>query len=93
VKLEAVADLPDLETSSTAAARNPSTPRHADDKVSVDAAIANSRGKPMRRTYVWPYQCTPRSSLPALSRISSTEISACGRHATSARPSHAISRS
>jgi nicotinate dehydrogenase subunit B len=47
--------LPDLKDVETALRANPSTPRTLIDKGDVDAAIA-SAAKPMRRTYVWPYQ-------------------------------------
>src|SRR5438132_10745874 len=47
--------LPDLKAIETALRANPSTPRTLIDKGDVDAAIAGA-AKPMRRTYVWPYQ-------------------------------------
>jgi len=47
--------LPDLQDIATALRANPSTPRTLIDKGDVDAAIA-AAAKPMRRTYVWPYQ-------------------------------------
>jgi nicotinate dehydrogenase subunit B len=47
--------LPDLKDVQTALRANPSTPRVLIDKGDVDAAIA-AAGKPMQRTYVWPYQ-------------------------------------
>ena len=47
--------LPDLEDIETALRANPSAPRTLIDKGDVDAAIA-AAAKPMRRTYVWPYQ-------------------------------------
>jgi nicotinate dehydrogenase subunit B len=47
--------LPDLKDVETALRANPSTPRILIDKGDVDAAIAAAE-KPMRRTYVWPYQ-------------------------------------
>jgi len=47
--------LPDLKEIETALRANPSTPRVLIDKGDVDAAIA-AADKPMRRTYVWPYQ-------------------------------------
>jgi nicotinate dehydrogenase subunit B len=47
--------LPDLKDVETALRANPSTPRILIDKGDVDAAIA-AADKPMRRTYVWPYQ-------------------------------------
>src|ERR1700688_3553568 len=47
--------LPDLENVEQALRANPSTPRTLADKGDVDAAIASAE-KPMRRTYVWPYQ-------------------------------------
>jgi nicotinate dehydrogenase subunit B len=47
--------LRDLKNVKTALRANPSTPRTLIDKGNVDAAIA-SAAKPMRRTYVWPYQ-------------------------------------
>ncbi|MGY2935175.1 CO/xanthine dehydrogenase Mo-binding subunit [Bradyrhizobium sp. GM6.1] len=48
-------DLTDLADVETALRANPSTPRTLIDKGDVDAAIAGA-AKPMRRTYVWPYQ-------------------------------------
>src|SRR6202166_2464269 len=47
--------LPDLKNVETALRANPSTPRILINKGDVDAAIAGA-AKPMRRTYVWPYQ-------------------------------------
>jgi nicotinate dehydrogenase subunit B len=47
--------LPDLKDVETALRANPSTPRVLIDKGDVDAAIA-AADRPMRRTYVWPYQ-------------------------------------
>jgi nicotinate dehydrogenase subunit B len=47
--------LPDLKDVETALRANPSTPRVLIDKGDVDAAIT-AADKPMRRTYVWPYQ-------------------------------------
>src|SRR5471030_2789170 len=47
--------LPDMKDVETALRANPSTPRVLIDKGDVDAAIAAAE-KPMRRTYVWPYQ-------------------------------------
>src|ERR1700674_4832418 len=47
--------LPDLKDVETALRANPSTPRILTDKGDVDAAIAAAE-KPMRRTYIWPYQ-------------------------------------
>ena len=47
--------LPDLGNIETALRANPSAPRTLIDKGDVDAAIADA-AKPMRRTYVWPYQ-------------------------------------
>jgi nicotinate dehydrogenase subunit B len=47
--------LPDLKDIETALRANPSTPRVLIDKGDVDAAIA-AADKPMRRTYIWPYQ-------------------------------------
>jgi nicotinate dehydrogenase subunit B len=47
--------LPDLKDVETALRANPSTPRVLIDKGDVDAAIA-AADKPMRRTYIWPYQ-------------------------------------
>ncbi len=47
--------LPDLADIENALRANPSTPRPLTNKGDVDAAIAAS-AKPMRRTYVWPYQ-------------------------------------
>ncbi|MBW7962180.1 molybdopterin cofactor-binding domain-containing protein [Bradyrhizobium sp. BR 10261] len=48
----ALTDLADVETALRA---QPSTPRTLIDKGDVDAAISGA-AKPMRRTYVWPYQ-------------------------------------
>ena len=47
--------LPDLKELETALRANPSTPRVLIDTGDVDAAIA-AADRPMRRTYVWPYQ-------------------------------------
>jgi nicotinate dehydrogenase subunit B len=47
--------LPDLKDVETALRANPSTPRILIDKGDVDAAIA-AADRPMRRTYIWPYQ-------------------------------------
>jgi nicotinate dehydrogenase subunit B len=47
--------LPDLGDVETALRANPSTPRTLIDKGDVDAAIAEA-AKPIRRTYIWPYQ-------------------------------------
>jgi nicotinate dehydrogenase subunit B len=47
--------LPDLKDLETALRANPSTPRVLIDKGDVDAAIA-AADRPMRRTYIWPYQ-------------------------------------
>jgi nicotinate dehydrogenase subunit B len=47
--------LPDMKDVETALRANPSTPRILIDKGDVDAAIAAAE-KPMRRTYIWPYQ-------------------------------------
>jgi nicotinate dehydrogenase subunit B len=47
--------LPDLADIDTALRANPSTPRMLKDTGGVDAAIA-AAAKPMKRTYVWPYQ-------------------------------------
>ncbi len=47
--------LPDLKDVETALRANPSTPRTLLDTGNVDAAIAGA-DKPMKRTYVWPYQ-------------------------------------
>jgi nicotinate dehydrogenase subunit B len=47
--------LPDLADIDTALRANPSTPRMLKDTGHVDAAIA-AAAKPMKRTYVWPYQ-------------------------------------
>ncbi len=47
--------LPDLKNIETALRANPSTPRVLIDKGDVDLAIA-AADRPMRRTYVWPYQ-------------------------------------
>jgi nicotinate dehydrogenase subunit B len=47
--------LPDLKELETALRANPSTPRVLIDKGDVDAAIA-AADRPMRRTYIWPYQ-------------------------------------
>lgn len=48
-------DLTDLSDIEQALRANPSTPRQLIDKGDVDAAI-KAAAKPMRRTYVWPYQ-------------------------------------
>jgi nicotinate dehydrogenase subunit B len=50
-----VPTLPDLKEIETALRANPSAPRVLIDKGDVDAAIA-AADKPMKRTYVWPYQ-------------------------------------
>ncbi|UPJ54323.1 molybdopterin-dependent oxidoreductase [Bradyrhizobium sp. 200] len=55
VSWKPVPTLPDLKDIETALRANPSTPRTLIDKGNVDAAIAGA-AKPMRRTYVWPYQ-------------------------------------
>src|SRR5882724_2151370 len=47
--------LPDLKDIETALRANPSSPRILLEKGNVDAAIAAAE-KPMRRTYIWPYQ-------------------------------------
>ncbi|MFX8466423.1 hypothetical protein ABTL61_19480, partial [Acinetobacter baumannii] len=47
--------LPNLQDIETALRANPSAPRTLVDKGDVDAAIA-SADKPLKRTYVWPYQ-------------------------------------
>lgn len=47
--------LPDLQDIETALRANPGTPRTLIDKGDVDAAIA-SADKPIKRTYIWPYQ-------------------------------------
>ena len=47
--------LPDLGDIETALRNNPSTPRTLIDRGDVDAAVG-AAAKPMRRTYVWPYQ-------------------------------------
>ena len=47
--------LPDLKDIETALRAHPSTPRTLIDKGDVDAAIT-AAAKPLRRTYVWPYQ-------------------------------------
>src|SRR6202000_1579066 len=47
--------LPDLKDIATALRANPSTPRVLKDQGDVDAALAVA-AKPMKRTYVWPYQ-------------------------------------
>jgi len=47
--------LPDLVDIDTALRANPSTPRMLKDTGGVDAAIA-AAAKPMKRTYIWPYQ-------------------------------------
>jgi nicotinate dehydrogenase subunit B len=47
--------LPDLADIDTALRANPSTPRMLKNTGNVDAAIA-AAAKPMKRTYVWPYQ-------------------------------------
>ncbi|MFX6819309.1 molybdopterin cofactor-binding domain-containing protein, partial [Acinetobacter baumannii] len=46
---------PNLQDIETALRANPSAPRTLVDKGDVDAAIA-SADKPLKRTYVWPYQ-------------------------------------
>ncbi|MGY4436410.1 nicotinate dehydrogenase subunit B [Bradyrhizobium sp. F1.13.1] len=48
-------ELTDLADVENALRANPSTPRTLIDKGDVDAAIAGA-AKPMRRTYLWPYQ-------------------------------------
>lgn len=48
-------ELTDLADVETALRANPSTQRTLIDKGDVDAAISGA-AKPMRRTYVWPYQ-------------------------------------
>jgi nicotinate dehydrogenase subunit B len=47
--------LPDMENIEGALRANPSTPRILLDKGDVDSALAATE-KPMKRTYVWPYQ-------------------------------------
>src|SRR6516165_5376522 len=47
--------LPDLGEIATALRNNPSTPRRLIDRGDVETAIG-AAAKPMRRTYVWPYQ-------------------------------------
>jgi nicotinate dehydrogenase subunit B len=47
--------LPDLADVESALRANPSKPRELTNQGDVDAAIAGAT-KPMRRTYVWPYQ-------------------------------------
>ncbi|MBN9587034.1 MAG: aldehyde dehydrogenase [Afipia sp. 62-7] len=47
--------LPDLKNVETALRANPSKPRTLLDKGDVDGAIAGA-DKPIKRTYVWPYQ-------------------------------------
>jgi nicotinate dehydrogenase subunit B len=55
VRWKPVPTLPDLKDLETALRAHPSTPRVLIDKGDVDAAMA-AAAKPMRRTYVWPYQ-------------------------------------
>ncbi len=55
VRWKSTPTLPNLKEIETALRANPSTPRVLIDKGDVDAAIA-AADKPMRRTYVWPYQ-------------------------------------
>ncbi|MGJ5082595.1 molybdopterin cofactor-binding domain-containing protein [Bradyrhizobium sp. HKCCYLS3013] len=50
-----VPSLRDLDDVENALRANPSEPRRLLDKGDVDAAIAGA-AKPMRRTYLWPYQ-------------------------------------
>jgi nicotinate dehydrogenase subunit B len=50
-----VPTLPDLGDLETALRANPSAPRTLIDKGNVDGAVAGA-ARPMRRTYVWPYQ-------------------------------------
>src|SRR5436190_22398192 len=47
--------LPNLRDLETALRVNPSTPRTLIDKGDVDAALT-AVGKPIQRTYIWPYQ-------------------------------------
>jgi nicotinate dehydrogenase subunit B len=55
IKWKPTPTLPDLKELETALRANPSTPRVLIDKGDVDAAI-DAADKPMRRTYIWPYQ-------------------------------------
>src|SRR3954462_12725336 len=55
VSWKPVPRLPDLKDLETALRANPSTPRTLIHKGTVTAAIA-AADRPMRRTYVWPYQ-------------------------------------
>ncbi|CAL75967.1 putative Isoquinoline 1-oxidoreductase [Bradyrhizobium sp. ORS 278] len=55
VSWKPVPTLRDLDDVETALRANPSEPRRLLDKGDVDAAIAGA-AKPMRRTYLWPYQ-------------------------------------
>ncbi|UFZ07264.1 molybdopterin-dependent oxidoreductase [Bradyrhizobium ontarionense] len=55
VSWKPVPTLRDLDDVENALRANPSSPRRLLDKGDVDAAIAGA-AKPMRRTYLWPYQ-------------------------------------
>ncbi|WP_409999105.1 molybdopterin cofactor-binding domain-containing protein [Bradyrhizobium sp. SZCCHNPS1003] len=55
VNWKPVPTLRDLDDVENALRANPSEPRRLLDKGNVDAAIAGA-AKPMRRTYLWPYQ-------------------------------------
>ena len=55
VSWKPVPDLRNLDDVANALRANPSSPRRLLDKGDVDAAIAGA-AKPMRRTYLWPYQ-------------------------------------
>ena len=55
VSWKPVPTLRDLDDVENALRTNPSEPRRLLDKGDVDAAIAGA-AKPMRRTYIWPYQ-------------------------------------
>ncbi|NPV23487.1 molybdopterin cofactor-binding domain-containing protein [Bradyrhizobium aeschynomenes] len=55
VNWKPVPTLRDLDDVENALRANPSEPRRLLDKGDVDAAIAGA-AKPMRRTYLWPYQ-------------------------------------
>jgi nicotinate dehydrogenase subunit B len=55
LKWKAVPTLPDLKDLERALRANPSQPRRLIDKGDVETALSGA-AKPMRRTYVWPYQ-------------------------------------
>ncbi|MDU6139670.1 xanthine dehydrogenase family protein molybdopterin-binding subunit, partial [Bradyrhizobium sp.] len=55
VSWKPVPDLRNLDDVANALRANPSSPRRLLDKGDVDAAIAGA-AKPIRQTYVWPYQ-------------------------------------